>query len=141
MSIYTTGIPLPGDLQSNSQLQFLNNFNQLNTWSNVNHYPITDAIPSGGKHKFVEMPVLGAIPGGLAANEGTFYTKTQATLGASTESTLFYTPDLSANEYQMTRTIASQAASFGNQSGSVADSTGGWTFLPGGLILQYGLYN
>ena len=115
------------------------NFQQADTSFGVNHTPFS-VTPNNGKHKFVEMPISTVIPPGLAASEGTLYTKT-----ASTVSELFYTPDTSTNEYQLTRTIS---ASFSKFATNLAygtppagfTQTGGWTFLPGGLLLQYGFF-
>ena len=85
------------------------------------------------------MPVSSVIPTPLAASEGTIYTKTVS----ATE--LFYTPDNSGNQYQLTRTISASFANFGtNLSYGTPPATftqkGGWVFLPGGLLLQYGFY-
>jgi len=102
-----------------------NNFSQLNTSFGINHFPFDNNTPNNGKHTFVEMKDSGAIPAPLTGSEGTLYTKTAAAV-----TDLYYTPDNSTNEYQMTRTIS---ASFGTFSSST-----GWTYLPGGLLLQWG---
>lgn len=101
-----------------------NNFSQLDTSFGVNHIKFSVA-PNNGKHTFVEMPISTVIPSPLTGSEGTLYTKT-----ANAASQLFYTPDNSTNEYQLTRTIS---ASFGTFS-----SATGWTYLPGGLLMQWG---
>lgn len=99
-------------------------------------------VANGGRHLQVQLPLRGGSPGtippSLIAQEGTLYTKTVTSSGASTETGLFYTPDLSANQYQLTRTITASFALFGTNTGYLADHTGGWTFLPGGMLLQYG---
>ena len=100
------------------------NFQQLNTTYGVNHVKFSD-IPGNGKHTFVEMRDNTALPVGLAANEGTLYTKTNAGV-----TDLYYVPDNTINEYQMTRTIAASFGTFG--------ASTGWTYLPGGLLLQWG---
>ena len=74
-----------------------------------------------------------AIPSPLAADEGTLYTKLNSSV-----SSLWYTPDNSTNEYQLTRTISASYTLFGTNTTYVAGLQGGWTFLPGGLLLQYG---
>ncbi len=66
---------------------------------------------------------------------GTLYTKQ-----ISSASQLFYTPDNTTNEYQMTKVDTANFSTFGTKTNYIAPITteGGWTFLPGGLILQYG---
>ncbi len=137
---YKANIPQPTDLLDASQVDILGNFQSANTSQSINHYPFDDGTTKNGKHKFVEMPVLAVLPTNIA-NEGSLYTKT-----ISAVSELFYTPDTSLNEYQMTRTIN---AKFSNFSTNLAygsppvgfTQTGGWTFLPGGMLLQYGTYS
>ncbi len=104
----------------------------------------------GGLHRQVRMPVRSATPGvppgtippGLIANEGTLYTK--ISLAPGSETNLFYTPDTSGKEYQLTRTNTAGSTLFGNNvanyGGVVAGTIygGGWTFLPGNILLQYG---
>ena len=65
-----------------------------------------------------------------AAGEGSLYTKQATSEALLMESDIFYTPDGSTNEYQMTRTVTGKFGTFGTNPG--------WTFLPGGLLLQYG---
>lgn len=131
--VYKPNIPLPGDNLSVSQGDLKNNFGDANTSFGKNHYPFDDLTLNNGKHKFVDMPVSAAIPAGLAAGEGTFYTKT-----ATSESNAFYSPDNSGDEYQMTRALTAQFTKFGTNTATNGTNNGGWTFLPGGLILQYG---
>lgn len=102
-----------------------NNFSQLDTTYGVNHVKYS-TVPNNGKHTFIEM--INSVPSGLAANEGTLYTKLNGS-----KSDLYYTPDNSGNEYQLSNVDASNFGSF--------SSSNGWTFLPGGLILQYGAHN
>jgi len=121
---YTANIPQPNDFIDESQAQLLANFQNLDNTFGVNHYTFSTASPPSGKHKFVEMPVLGAKPTS-AAGEGTIYTK------AGVQSQLFFNSDNSANEWQLTRALDTNFATF-------AKATG-WTFLPGAMILQWGI--
>ncbi len=138
---YNPNIPLPGDLLSKSQQDINNNFTSANNIIAVNHYPFTEPSAKKGKHKFVELVNSVAIPGGISGNEGTVYARP---FGADPDTNLWYTPDNSGLEYQLTRVITASIAVFANNSNYQTFSTpkpsqfGGWTFLPGGLILQYG---
>ncbi len=126
MTGYNQAIPNPTDDLSDSQGQLKSNFGALDTYFGKNHYAFSTAPGVSGKHKFVQMPI-NALPG-ILAGEGAIYTKT-----ANAATQLFYTPDASGNEYQLTSTSAAKIASFGG-------TTNGWTFLPGtgGLVLNYG---
>lgn len=132
---YQVNKPAAPDELQQSQIDIQQNFLTANTVMSVNHYPFDNVSGAQGKHKFVEMPGT-SLPGGLSSGEGTLYTRT---LPGVTQ--LFYTPDLSAQEYQLTRCIPASAATFGTftvYDGTETDQKGGWTFLPGGLILVYG---
>ena len=120
---YAPNIPAANDNPSVSQGQIQTNFGVLNTSNNVNH--VTYSTTGQGKHKFVEMPNQGSIPTPLVAGEGTIYTKSVGGV-----SQLFYTPDNSGNEYQLSRSVTADFPSLG--------ANPGWTYLPGGLLLQYG---
>lgn len=137
---YNPSKPAPNDLLSDSQLDIQTNFSVANTSFGKNHFPFDNGTVNNGKHNFVQMPVSAVIPAGLAALEGTIYTKS---VGAPPISEVYYTPDNSTNEYQITRTVSTAIALFGTNTAypaSPVDATrvGGWTFLPGGLLLQYG---
>lgn len=141
MSTFQPSIPIGTNLLSVDYKNIQLNFQQLDTSFSRNHIAFS-VTPNNGKHTFLEMPVSAGIPApvpGLIALEGTIYTKT------ATESTLFYTPDASGNEYQLTRTITGSFSLFStfinNYNGVGVDFTGGWTFLPGGLLMQYGLFD
>lgn len=58
-------IPLATDIPANSQAQLLSNFQNLNLWTNVDHYNIGSA--NVGKHIQVTMPNLGVVPVPAAA--------------------------------------------------------------------------
>jgi hypothetical protein len=147
---YDPSIPLPGDFLSDSQGDIKNNFTAADNSFGRNHVNFS-VVTNAGKHKFVELlntnPVGVAPVPPLILGEGTLYTKSNAV----PESQLFYSPDASGNEYQLTRVLASQFATFGDnvnaytpQSGPPAVSgafDAGWTFLPGkspGLVKMYG---
>jgi len=136
---YNPSIPQPTDFISDSQPQILNNFTALNSVFSRNHVAF-DVATNSGNHKFVELRNTAAIPApipALNAGEGTIYTKM-----ISSVSQLFYTDDASGNEYQLTRDIPASFSLFGtntnNYNASGANFTGGWSYLPGGLLIQYG---
>lgn len=128
MSTYDPNIPTGLVDLDTDYLNLQKNFEQLNTSFFKNHIPLTDATVNNGKHNYVEMPnttlaAINASPGGpLVAFEGTLYTKK---LAGTTE--LFFTRGASGVEVQLTGPGAPSAA--GN----------GYTFLPGGLLIQWGL--
>ena len=130
---YLPNIPAAGDKLVVSQGQIQGNFQTSNTVFGTDHYPFDNVSGNEGKHKQVQMPVLLAKPAGLSTGEGTLYSKT-----ANSESQIFFNPDNSVNEYQLTRAIDAEFAKFAKNTPYLANSEGGWTFLPGGLILQYG---
>lgn len=135
---YSRDIPATNNNPSEDQPDMAINTNSIDDLLSQDHFNFN--VANGGIHKQVRMPQRGGnpgtIPAGLIAQEGTIYTKQVTSEGVSTETGLFYTPDTSTNEYQLTRPITAKFASFGTNAGT---DTSGWTFLPGGLILQYGL--
>lgn len=135
---FTAGQPTDGEKLGVSKVPIRNNLDGLAQTIAVDHVALNNS--GQGKHKFVRMPNQASIPADLIALEGTLYTKLVAGV-----TQLFYSPDASENEYQLTRTIAASFTSFGQ---SVPYGTppagftqsGGWTYLPGGMLAQYGFY-
>lgn len=115
---FQPSIPLATDLISVSQGDLKNNFTALDTAWNVNHVGFN--ATGAGKHKFVELPIQGSDPAG-AVSEVTIYSKTSA---GSSE--IYMKRDAIGTPIQMTV-------------GSIAASTTGKSFLPGGMIIQWGL--
>lgn len=118
------------------------NTNSIDDLISIDHYSFNDN--NGGLHKQVRLVDLLVAPTGTAAGLGTLYTKLATSTGVSTESDLFYIPDTKVpplDEYQLTRTIKNQFTKFAtNTNYQVGPPSlfGGWTFLPGGLLFQYG---
>lgn len=139
---YTRDIPFSTNNPSSDQPKMQVNTNSTEDLLDIDHYSFGEAL--GGAHKQVQMPIsnggTGSIPTGLIVNEGTLYTKQP-----TGPSELFYTPDTSGKEYQLTRTITADfTGKFGQNAALTTtpagtSATGGWTFLPGGLLLNYGL--
>jgi hypothetical protein len=115
---FDPNIPAASDLISVSQGQLQQNFQSLNTAWNVNHEEFN--LANAGKHPFVEFPIQGADPAG-ALNEFTIFSKTNV----AGNNELFYKRDNEANSYQLSGPNPNRA-------------TKGSTFLPGGLLLQWG---
>ncbi len=128
--VYLPLKPASADNLSVSQNDIQQNFQTANDVMNVNHYPFDNNTANKGKHKFCEFPV-GTIPIGLAIGEATLYGKNATSLGAGNEGNLWFTSDNLGKEYQLTRAINGNFASF--------SANPGWTFLPGGLLMQYGI--
>jgi len=125
---YNRDIPDAPNNPSVDQPDMKTNTNSIDSLINEDHYSF--GVNNGGFHKQVRMPVLGAIPAGLIGGSGTIYTKT-INNGAGNQAQEFYTNGASGNEYQLTRADNTNFPTF-------AAAQNGWTFLPGGLILQYG---
>lgn len=113
---FQPNIPLATDFISVSQQDINNNFSSLSSAFNTNH---NDFNASGaGKHKFVEMPNQTGDPAG-AATEVTAYSKQAAGV-----SELFVRRD-AGSVIQMTK-------------GTPVSSSTGSSFLPGGIIINWG---
>lgn len=110
---YNANIPQASDQISVSQAQLLANFQEINTYTAVDHeaFGLVDA----GKHKKATFPVHAA-PGAVGATEVGLYA---ANSGG--------TPELWINKTasQVPFTKSSQAAT-------------GYTYLPSGIIMQWG---
>lgn len=122
---FQANIPQSTDLISISQNDILQNFQALNTSWDVNHEGFND--PDAGKHTFVEMPNQASDPAG-AATEMTLFSKL-----ASGNSEIHYKRDSSANSFQLSGPIDP-----GNSTDVNTQTTNYATFLPGGLVYQFG---
>lgn len=129
-----TNIPAAANDPADDQPEMLTNFGNINSVITVDHVQ-PGVSTDNGKHKYVRMPAT-ALPAGLAG-EGALHTTT-----VSSVTNLFYRPDNTTDEYQLTRTITGSFARLGSiaqyQAGPPS-LKGGWSFLPGGLLIQYGL--
>jgi hypothetical protein len=119
---FTPNIPQSGQTLGNSQSQVLNNFtNYFNTMS-VNHVAPNNS--GAGKHNLAELVVQAQSPA-TAAAEVAIYSRSPsgtADLYLQAQSQL-----ANATDIQMSRLDE------GIKTGSA-----GWTFLPGGMIMQWG---
>ena len=132
---YTQDIPISGDNLGGTRDRIRSNFQVISSTIAVNHVAFGGGAGEG-KHKFLQMPEVTASGSGVpstAVNEGGVYTE----VGTNpAETNLFFRAENSGDSYQMTHVDSARIASFAT-AGGVNDS--GWTFLPGGLLLQYGI--
>ena len=133
VSLYNPNVPTGLLELDEDYINLQNNFQQLNTTFQVNHVPLTDNTVNNGAHTYVEMRNEAGLPAGLQNLEGTIYTRQ-----ANAVSEMFYTPDNSTDQYQLTRTLTTQTAKFSTNTNYSGALLGGWTFLPGGMLFQYG---
>lgn len=140
---YNRDIPDGPNNPSDDQPDMQQNTNSIDDLIDEDHYAFNDA--NGGLHKQERM-VAGSLPAGRAVGLGTIYAKS-VTRAAVTSTEAFFVPDNTSNEYQLTQTIAaSYAGTFAQQAAYGTPpvgftQVGGWTFLPGGLLYQWGFYS
>lgn len=139
---YNPNIPGSQNNPSDDQPKMRTNTNSIRDWVLIDHFGFKDPNSYGGLHKQTRIINQLNIPAGLNAQMGTIYTKLATSTGVLTESNIFFTPGTTGNEYQLTRPITASFALFGNLTANYnlagANFFGGWTFLPGGLLYQYG---
>lgn len=119
MTVYTANIPQPGDNPSQSQDQILQNFQSLQNALDKNHVTLSDTT-NRGLHKFLQMPEQGSDPS-TAVNELAWYCKDVGGIAPR----FFMRQENNGTVIQMTGIDPLIA-------------TTGYTFLPGGLLLQWG---
>ena len=116
---YTPNVPLSGQSLGGTRNPINTNFQVLDTTFSVNHVGYNDS--GSGKHNFVNLPEQASAPSG-ASNQGTLYAKDDGTRTA-----LYWVQETGQGaEVKMTGPTPSAAAN-------------GYTFLPGGLLLQWGV--
>lgn len=139
---YNLNIPFATNSPSSDQPLMEANTNAVNTLISQDHYSFNTAT-IGGLHKQLSLPTLGAeptAPANTGATIGSVYTNT-VTRSAVNSIELFYVSGGTGHPYQLTQAIdASYALNATNTNYTAPGTTlGGWTFLPGGMILQYGI--
>lgn len=117
MSFYP-GIPSSGQSLGNSRPQVLSNFSSLRDTLAVNHVDVN--LIGAGKHKFVQMPAQGSAPI-TSADEIAEYVKV-----VSGNARVFVRQPNSGTEIQV------------SGYDPVLSNTAGSTYLPGGILLQWG---
>lgn len=137
---FTPNLPATGQSLGFTKTPIKDNFAVIRSTIATNHYDVND--PLAGKHKFSVYPSQGTDPV-TTTTEAAIYTKTLGQVNA-----VFRSQDSAGaggKVYQLTRAIDGSFASFGTNNAygtppATFTQTGGWTFLPGGLLLQYGFY-
>lgn len=122
---FTPNLPASGQSLGFTKTPIKDNFAVIRSTIAANHYDVND--PLAGKHKFSIYPSQGSDPA-TTTTEAAIYTKTLGQVNA-----VFRSQDSAGTGgkvYQLTRAIDGSFATFG--------TAVGWTFLPGGLLMQYG---
>ena len=148
MFTFNNGLPFGTHAPSVDQPGMLtNNQSDTSIWA-ADHFGYN--VGSSGKHLQMTIPNrttyngtgISPIPPSVIANFGGLYCDNGSSTTPLNETCLWYTPDNTGNTYQLTRTISASFSLFGkftnNYNTAGTDRTGGWTFLPGGLLFQYG---
>jgi hypothetical protein len=124
---YTVGIPLDGQSLGNSKPQVRANFSVLFNYVAINHIAL-NAL-GAGKHFFVEMPNQSPLPTTIAAESGL----TSAAYGPTPFANWLYLQESGGSDPLRNMGAAVQ------MTGIVPSAqVNGWTFLPGGLLMQWG---
>lgn len=139
---YTPDIPVTGESLGSTRDRIRANFQQIDEVEAINHVAFNEA--DKGKHKYMQMPEVTASGAGVpstAVNEGGLYTN----VGTNpAEVNLFFRSESDGKVYQLTRTDQTNEARFAVNtvySAGPPSLKGGWSFLPGGLVLQWGTYD
>lgn len=129
-------IPNAPNDPADDQPKIKDNFANINSFLSVDH--ISPGAVNNGKH--LQVQLISQAPPAFISGFGNLYSNT---IGGVSQ--LFFSPDNSTNNYQLTRAIAASFALFGANSAygtppATFTQNGGWTFLPGNLLFQYGFY-
>lgn len=124
MSSYQPNIPTGTETLDVDYLNLRGNFQQMDTTYKVDHVALTDGTVMNGYHKTVHMTDAAGDPATVTGT-GILYNK-EINDGINTDYELHFKSSL-GNVIQLTRNFVPSAG------------TNGYTFLPGGLIFQWGL--
>lgn len=127
---YTSNIPKTGESLGSTRTRINANFNTIDSMLALNHVAFNSL--GEGKHKFLQMPDQSSAPNTIA-NELALYSKS-----LSANSQLFMRSESAGSEYQITNVDDAYIAKFGELTLVINQYYTGWTFLPGGLIMNYG---
>jgi len=117
---YDPSVPASGQSLGETRATIQGNFADINTAFSVNHSPLTGS--TDGKHLFLQMPEQTSAPT-TAADEGAVYTKD------ASGTNLFFRTESDGAEIQLTNVVGA---------GGSPGANPGYTFLPGGVIMQWG---
>ena len=121
---YTTGVPNPPNNPSTDVGPMQINTNSINSILNVDHFGFNNTL--GGWHKIIHLPAqtVDPAPVTVPANAGQLYTKT-----ISGDLELFY---------ESSGGVISQLTAAGI---TPTPGTNGYSYIPGGILLQWGVLN
>ena len=126
-------LPNAGQSLGQTRADIRGNFNIIQDAFGRNHVSLNDGTPGNrGKHNFSEYVAQGSTPT-ITAGECATYGRN---FGGVTQ--LTFTHDATGNVYQLTRAIPASVARFSTNTNYTGTQSGGWTFLPGGMLFQYG---
>ena len=127
--------PNTGDTLGSTKVPINTNFSLIQAAMSQDHNGMGTGAGVAGKHNVIHL-VEQATEGQTNATEAALYTKTGGNGDLYTRSPNHVDP-LPAGEYRMTAFNDANIATFGGNVATGLDFHG-WTFLPGGLLLQYG---
>ena len=132
---YDNNIPVSGQTLGGTRVQINQNFADIASINAINHVAFNDA--DEGKHKFMQMPVQGSAPA-TATSEAALYAADDS--GGAAQ--LFYRSETNGKTYQLTYALDAQFDTYFGKNAAYTntgiDYVGGFSFLPGGLIMIYG---
>ena len=131
-------VPNTGQTLGQTRDQIRNNIGALKSSLAVNHFDLDTG--NVGKHQFVSLVSLGSFsnPPTTAFGENALYTNRDTNLN------MYMRSESNGQAYRLTSIDDGNFPLFGtNTTYNVGPPIlmGGWTFLPGGLLFQYGLIN
>jgi len=127
--------PNTGDTLGSTRVPINTNFSLIQAGISQDHNALGTGAGVAGKHTVIHLAEQ-ATEGQTTATESALYTKSggNGDIFARSPNHVDVLPN---GEYQLTSFSDANIASFG-ESILVGLNTSGWTFLPGGLLLQYG---
>lgn len=128
---YNNNIPQPGDQISQSQVQILQNFADLQTLIDVNHVDFASA--DQGKHKWVTLTQQSAIPPTGSAFGATELGLYNAVNSITTKNELYI-----KKINQVTTVQIPATASILSTTSIPTWTSSGWTYLPSGILCKWG---
>ena len=135
--------PNTGDTLGSTKVPVNTNFSLIQLAMSQDHNGMGTGTGIAGTHNVIHL-VEQSVEGQTTATQTAIYTK-QATTGDIFLRSPNHVDALPLGEYQLTTFSDANIPTFGKDSAYGAPPAGftqqgGWTFLPGGLIFQYGFY-
>jgi hypothetical protein len=131
--------PNTGDTLGSTKVPINTNFSLIQAAMSQNHYGMGTGASTAGKHKIIHI-VEQATEGQTLATETAIYNKSGGTGDLFIRSPN-HVDVLPNGEYQLTTFNDANITRFGNNLPIVGSENNGWTFLPGGLLMQFGRFS